>query len=177
MKKYILDYLFLFAIAGILIALDQWTKSLVRANLVIGEIYRPDLWITQYARIVHWTNYGAAFGIFQNLSTVFAVLSSIVSLIIIYYFPQIPREDFFVRFAMGMLLGGAVGNLVDRLARGYVTDFLSVGSFPVFNVADASVSTGVVVLFIGMWLQDRAKAREQAALQAAEGTAMREKDS
>jgi signal peptidase II len=120
---------------------------------------------------VHWTNYGAAFGIFQNFSTVFAVLSSIVSLLIIYYFPQTSHDDFFVRLAMGILLGGAVGNLIDRLTRGYVTDFVSVGTFPVFNVADASISTGVAVLFVGMWLQDRQKARQQAAaLQAAEGT-------
>jgi signal peptidase II len=171
LKKYVYDYLFLFSIAGVLILLDQWTKSLVRANLDMSEIYRPELWISQYVRIVHWTNYGAAFGIFQNFSTVFAVLSSIVSLLIIYYFPQTSHEDFFVRLAMGILLGGAVGNLIDRLTRGYVTDFVSVGTFPVFNVADASISTGVAVLFVGMWLQDRQKARQQAAaLQAAEGT-------
>jgi len=174
LKKYILDYFFLFSVAGVLIALDQWTKSLVRASLVIGEIYRPELWLSQYVRIVHWTNYGAAFGIFQNLSTVFAILSFIVSLAIIYYFPQTPRQDIFVRLAMGMLLGGAVGNLIDRLMRGHVTDFVSVGSFPVFNVADASISTGVAVLFLGMLLEDRRKAREQAEPKVLEGTSVAE---
>jgi signal peptidase II len=168
LKKYLQDYLFLFSVAGVVVLLDQWTKALVRNNLVVGEIYRPDLWLSQYARIVHWTNTGAAFGIFSNLSTVFAVLSFIVSLLIIYYFPQTPREDWIIRLAMGLLLGGAVGNLIDRVSRGYVTDFASVLSFPVFNVADAAVSTGVVVLFIGMWLQDRKKAQEQSALQASE---------
>jgi len=174
LKRYLSDYLFLFSIAGVLVLLDQWTKSLVRANLAISEIYRPDLWISQYIRIVHWTNYGAAFGIFQNLSTVFAVLSIAVRLLIIYYFPQTPRQDFFVRLALGILLGGAVGNLIDRITRGYVTDFVSVMSFPVFNVADASISTGVVVLFIGMWLQDRQKARQEAVLQASEGAQVAE---
>jgi signal peptidase II len=85
------------------------------------------------------------------------ILSMMVSAAIIYYFPQVPRQDRWIRLAMAMLLGGALGNLIDRLYQGYVTDFISVGNFPVFNVADASISIGVVVLFIGMWLQEREK--------------------
>lgn len=171
MKKYFPDFLFLFLIAGVIIAFDQLTKSLVRANLGLSEIYRPDLPLSEYFRIVHWQNYGAAFGIFQNLSGVFTVLSFVVSLFIIYYFPQVPRQDWPVRLAMGMLLGGAVGNLIDRLHLGYVVDFIAVGDFPVFNIADASISTGVAVLFLGMWLQERKQAREA---QAAENVAAAE---
>jgi signal peptidase II len=58
---------------------------------------------------------------------------------------------------MGLLLGGAIGNLIDRFRQGYVTDFISVGKFPVLNIADASISVGVAILFIGMWLQERQK--------------------
>lgn len=157
MKKYLPDYVFLFLVAGTIILLDQATKYVIRTNLALGEVYRPDLWITEYARIVHWQNTGAAFGMFQSLGNVFLVLSMIVSAAIIYYFPQVPREDRLVRLSMGMLLGGAIGNLIDRLYQGYVTDFLSVGEFPVFNIADASISLGVAVLFLGMWLQEREK--------------------
>jgi signal peptidase II len=163
LRKFIPDYLFLFLIAGVIILADQATKYLIQTNLAMSEIYRPDLWISQYVRIVHWKNYGAAFGIFQNLSGVFTVLSFLVSLAIIYYFPQVPRQDWLVRVSMAMLFGGAVGNLIDRLRQGYVTDFISVGNFPVFNIADASISTGVVVLFIAMWLQERQKNRDAAA--------------
>jgi len=151
------DYLVLFLIAGAIILFDQLTKHIVRSNLTLGEVYRPDLWLSQIARIVHWKNSGAAFGMFQSMNTVITVLSFVVSGVILYYFPQVPREDWLVRLAMGMLLGGAVGNLIDRLSRGYVTDFFSVGPFPVFNIADASISTGVVILFIGMWMQERNK--------------------
>ena len=133
MKKYLPDYLFLFSIAGTIILVDQWTKYLIRSNLALTEIYRPDLWISEYVRIVNWKNYGAAFGIFQNLGGVFRTLSFIVSLVIIYYFPQTPRQDRLVRLAMSMLLGGAVGNLIDRLHQGYVTDFISVGLVPGFQ--------------------------------------------
>jgi signal peptidase II len=163
LKKYLIDYGTLFLIAGIVVLLDQWSKELIRNSLTLGEVYRPDLWLSQYARIVHWQNSGAAFGIFQQLGGIFMILSIIVSVVIIYYFPQVPRDEWIIRLAMGLLLGGALGNLLDRLMhQGFVTDFLSVGDFPVFNVADASISIGVVVLFIGMWLQERRKKDESS---------------
>lgn len=155
MRKYLSDYLSLFLVAGLIILLDQLTKYLIRSNLALGEILWPGLWITEFARIVHWQNTGAAFGMFQSLGSVFMILSMIVSVAIVYYYPQVPRQDKLIRLAMALLLGGAVGNLVDRLYQGYVTDFISVGEFPVFNIADASISLGVVVLFLGMWLQER----------------------
>lgn len=160
MKKRLADYAFLFLVAGLIILLDQLTKSMIRNNLAMGEVFHPELWISEFARIVHWQNTGAAFGMFQSLGTVFMILSMVVSAAIIYYFPQVPRQDWLIRLAMAMLLGGAVGNLIDRLSQGYVTDFISVGEFPVFNVADASISLGVVVLFIGMWMQERQQKAE-----------------
>ncbi|MEN8173759.1 MAG: signal peptidase II [Chloroflexota bacterium] len=155
MKKYLNHYLYLFSIAGVIVALDQWTKYLVRANIAFGQTWMPVEWLSTYARVVHWKNTGAAFGIFQNLGAFFTVLAFVVIGIIIYFFPQIPLVDWPMRVAMSMQLGGAAGNLIDRLARGYVTDFVSVGNFAVFNVADASISVGVAVLIIGMWIQEK----------------------
>jgi signal peptidase II len=157
LRKYLADYFSLFLIAGLIVLLDQATKYIIRSNLAVGEIYRPDLWITQFARIVHWQNTGAAFGMFQSLGNVFMILSMVVSAAIIYYYPQVPPQDRLIRLAMALLLGGAVGNLIDRLYQGYVTDFISVSEFPVFNIADASISLGVVVLFFGMWYQEKEK--------------------
>ena len=110
-----------------------------------------------YARVVHWQNTGAAFGIFQDLSIVFTILPFIVSAAIIYYFPQVPRSDWLIRLALSLQLGGALGNLIDRLTIGHVTDFLSVGNFAVFNVADASISIGTALLILGIWLNERKK--------------------
>jgi signal peptidase II len=157
LKRHLLDYGQLFLIAGIVILLDQLTKNLIRTNIPMGTVFRPDLYISQFIRIVHWKNSGAAFGMFQNMNTVFQVLSILVSLVILYYFPQVPRNEWYLRIAMGFLLGGAIGNLIDRFIQGHVTDFISIGNFPVFNVADASISTGVAILFIGMWIQERQK--------------------
>jgi signal peptidase II len=160
LKKYARDYLFLFLFAGGIIALDQWTKHLVRTTLAFGEHWTPWPWLEPYARIVHWQNTGAVFGMFQGFGNIFAILAVIVSIAILYYFPQVPRSDWPLRLAMGMQLGGAVGNLIDRLTIGWVTDFVSVGRFAVFNVADASISVGVVVLLVGMWLKERAESRQ-----------------
>lgn len=155
MKKYIRDYLFLFSIAGIIIALDQLTKILVRTNLAYTRTWVPWEWLEPYARIVHWSNTGAAFGMGQNLSLLFTILPFIVVGMILYYYPQIPREDWPLRLALSLQCGGAIGNLIDRLTVGSVTDFISIASFPVFNIADASISSGVAVLIIGMWIQER----------------------
>jgi signal peptidase II len=162
LKKRLQDYIFLFIIVGLIVFLDQLTKSWIRHNLGIGEIYRPDLWITYYARILFWKNTGAAFGIFQNFGVVFTVLSFIVSGVILYYFPQISHKDWVLRLAMALLLAGAVGNLIDRLTVGYVTDFISLGDFPVFNIADSSITVGVIVLFIGMWIQEHRNSPDPA---------------
>jgi signal peptidase II len=155
LKKHIQDYLFLFLFSGAIIALDQWTKYLVREKLPFQAIWSPWPWLTPYARIVHWKNTGAAFGIFQGFGNVFTILAIIVSIAILYYFPQVPRRDWTLRLAMGLQLAGAVGNLIDRLFIGSVTDFISVGNFAVFNIADASISIGVAILVLGMLAKER----------------------
>jgi signal peptidase II len=158
------DYLTLAMMAGAIILLDQLTKSIVRANLALGEMWSPWAWLEPYARIVHWKNTGAAFGIFQGFGDVFTVLAFVVAGAILYYFPQVPREDWVLRLAMGLQFSGAVGNLIDRLTIGWVTDFVSVGRFPVFNVADACISIGTVILVLGVWIKDRQqKAGPEAA--------------
>ena len=147
--------------AGLVVALDQWTKWLVRKNLPLQSTWLPESleWLNPYARIVHWHNSGAAVGMFQDAGIVFTVLAFIVIAAIFYYYPRVEPSDGSLRLAMGLQLGGALGNLVDRLTMGKVTDFLSVGTFPVFNVADASISMGVVVLLLSVWLKERADRR------------------
>jgi signal peptidase II len=157
------DYAFLLVIAGGILLLDQWSKGWVRTNLALGELYNPWDWLAPYARLVHYQNTGAAFGLFKDFGLVFTILAVIVAGAILYYFPQVPRQDWPLRVAMGLQMGGALGNLADRLINGgQVTDFISVGSFPVFNVADASISTGVAVLILGMFIKERIEARERS---------------
>jgi signal peptidase II len=176
LKRNFLTYLPLLLFASLIVALDQWTKWLVRTNIPFGGSWVPEGWdwLSPYARIVHWYNSGAAFGMFQNGNLVFAVLAFIVIGAIFYYYPLVERTDWTLRLAMGMQVAGAAGNLVDRLTIGKVTDFMSVGTFPVFNVADASITVGVAVLVLGIWIKERADARagKQPVLSAVEGSSV-----
>ncbi len=156
-KSHLFDYLFLFSIGGLLIGLDQWTKALVRTDIPLGSDWLPSglAWLMPYIRIRHWYNSGAAFEIFQNGNLIFTILAIIVILLIFYYYPRTERNDWWLRIAMAMQFAGAAGNLVDRLRFAHVTDFISVGNFAIFNLADASISTGVAVLLVGVWLKER----------------------
>ncbi len=164
MKDLFRKYSAILLIAIVIVLLDQWTKGLVRANIPQSGTWLPESlsWLSPYARIVHWYNTGAAFGMFKDASMVLTVLAFIVIGAILFYYPQVSQDDWSLRLALSMQLGGAVGNLIDRLTIGHVTDFISVGTFPVFNIADASISVGAAVLFLGVWLQERAEKKRQA---------------
>jgi len=155
LKKILREYGFLGLVSITIIVLDQWTKLWVRSQLEYGEAWAPWDWLLPYMRVIHAQNTGAAFGMLQGLNAVFTVLAIIVSCVILYYFPRVPREDWLLRLALALQFGGAVGNLIDRITEGYVTDFISVGMFPVFNIADASISVGVALLILAMWLKER----------------------
>jgi len=164
LKKFSHYFWFILVIPGLIIALDQYTKLLVRQNLALGESWMPWASLAPYARILHWYNTGVAFGLFQNGGIIFVLLPLVIVVGIIVYFQKIPNQDWALRLALSLQLGGAIGNLIDRLTIGHVTDFISVGNFPVFNVADSAITVGVIVLILGVWLQER---REKKAREAA----------
>ena len=165
MKRLLNNYALLAAIAAPIIIVDQISKAYLRSQLAPGEMWAPWDWLMPYARIIHVTNTGAAFGIFQGLGDVFRILAIIVAGAILWYFPQVPKAERLLRIALSMQFAGAVGNLIDRFRQGFVTDFISIGTFPVWNVADASITVGVGVLLLGMWLQER---REKKAAEKAQ---------
>ena len=165
MKKKIFSYLNLFGIVVVVVALDQWTKWLVRENIPFATQWLPKgmEWLLPYARLVYWHNTGAAFGMFQGGSAVFTVLAFVVIGAILYYYPQIESEGWMFRLALGLQLSGALGNLISRLTQdGKVTDFISVGTFPVFNIADSAITVGTAILILGVWLKERAEKQARA---------------
>ena len=137
------DLLF-FSTAAAVLALDQITKHVIRATLERGETF-PEDWPV---RFVHVTNTGAAFGILQEQNAFLVITTAIgVAAILLYYWYP-PFEHAIMTAAVGMILGGAVGNLSDRLRLGEVTDFIDFPRYPSFNVADSSIVVGVTVLII-----------------------------
>ena len=160
MKAFLKRSTWLFIVALLIVVLDQLTKWLVVTNIPYGGSWSPWEWLSPYARIVHWSNTGVAFGMLQGMNPVFIGLAILVSGAIIYYYQQIDKKDWLIRLALMMELGGAIGNLIDRIRYGHVIDFISIGRFPVFNIADSCITVGVVVLLIGVWVQEkREKAR------------------
>lgn len=160
LKKIVKEYWLLFIIASVVVILDQVSKSLVRAHIPFGGRWMPLAWLAPYFRFVHWENTGAAFGFFQNGGWIFAIMAVIVSIVIVTYYPQIPKEKKLMRIAMAMQLGGALGNLIDRIMFGPVTDFISVGNFAVFNIADSNITVGVGLLILALWLDERQDKKE-----------------
>lgn len=148
----ILRNLALFVIALIVLIADQASKAWVIENIPLNttyEIFPPlkDIFVLTYI-----TNSGAAFGMFPQLSLVFTFVALIVSCVIVWYYRSIPAGQWLVRVSLGLQLGGAIGNLIDRLRFGAVTDLLYIRYVPVFNIADAAIVTGVGLLMLHMWL-------------------------
>jgi len=156
--KKIFNQTLVYLVAALVIFADQYTKHLVRQYLDLNGVWYPFPW-TEDIRVLYINNTGAAFGIFKAGGSLFTVIAIIVSAVIVYYTYRLPSGHWWMRLALGMQLGGALGNLIDRLMFGTVTDFISILTFAIFNVADASISVGVAMLAVTMWIESR---RERA---------------
>lgn len=150
------DLMFLVIGSGVLVALDQWTKLLVLKYIPFGNTYLPEYLspLSEYFRFVHWRNSGAAFGLFQDGNLIFTFLAILATILIVTFFPSVDKKEWGIRLAMLFQLGGAVGNLIDRIRFGYVIDFISLGKFPVFNIADACISIGVGILLLDVLITE-----------------------
>ena len=154
MKQKAKSNLMLVLIALVVIALDQLTKRAVQQNLALGEallVFPP--W--EFVRIVHWVNTGAAFGMFQGGNAVLIGLTVAITLAILIYYQTLPEDHLFQRICLALIVGGSIGNLIDRLTLGYVVDFVAVGRFPVFNLADSCVTVSVILLLISTIIEER----------------------
>jgi len=136
-----------FLLVFLVLAVDQISKYIIRTNFSPNESIPV---ISSIFHITYINNPGAAFGLMANKTPFFIVVTVIVLVLIIVAYSYIPPERTLLRFAMALMLGGAVGNLVDRVRFGYVVDFLDFRIWPVFNIADVAIVTGVVLFCWGI---------------------------
>ena len=137
---------FLTAIA--IIILDQLSKFLVKINFNLNES------VPVMGEIFHLTyihNFGAGFGILQNQRILLVIISIAVAAFIFYYAKKVKEEETLLQLLLGFVLGGTIGNLIDRIFLGYVTDFFDFMIWPVFNIADSFVTIGIIGLVIYFW--------------------------
>ena len=139
-------------VAAVIIALDQAVKWVIRETVERGDSH-PVIWPLE---IVHFTNTGAAFGMLQGAGPLL-VLTSVVGMVAIVVFLFNPSFAHpLMRLGLAFMLGGAVGNLIDRVKDGEVVDFIKVPNFPAFNVADSAITLGVLLLIWTMLQEPRA---------------------
>ena len=136
-----------FSLTGLLIVVaDQLSKVWIRTNLVEGQ----SLFKVGFFRITYVQNTGAAFGLLQGQSFALTIvaITGVVALLVyaLFFYRYFPWLDsMLTRFGLGLMLGGTLGNLIDRLRFGYVTDFIDFGYWPAFNVADSAITVGVII--------------------------------
>lgn len=150
-------------VAAVVFVADRVTKAAVAANLEAGETREV---LGDVVRITHVRNTGAAFGLLPERTTLLSVLSVVAVALILLYYRRLQSDSALIATTLGLQLGGAFGNLVDRAGQGYVIDFVDVGIGPyrwwAFNVADASIVVGILSVMGLLWLEERSGRRAAA---------------
>lgn len=136
---------FFFLIALAIFILDQITKYIIKVSIGPFEIIR----VTSFFNIVYVENIGSAFGLFKSLGNAFFIIVAVLAMVFVSVLMIKDRDN---RLSFSLVLGGAAGNLLDRISRGYVVDFLDfhigMHHWPAFNVADSALTIGITLLLI-----------------------------
>jgi len=135
-----------FLTALLIVIADQLSKIWIRTNLVVGQSL-PEV---GFPRLTHISNTGAAFGLFQGQTFPLIIVALIGVAVLLFYtflfYRRFPSLDNWLAWTgLGLVLGGTIGNLIDRLRLGYVTDFIDFGFWPAFNLADSAIVVGVII--------------------------------
>jgi len=158
--------------AVIVLLVDRVSKHLVAERLVEGQSWNIAPWLSPIFRITYATNTGAAFGLFPGRNNFFVAIAVIVIVAIVIYHRYLPDGQWMMRVALGLQLGGAMGNLVDRVCAGSVVDFIDLNfwplrEWPVSNLADISIVTGTILLALLMlWEEWLERNKQQMTVEA-----------
>jgi signal peptidase II len=148
-------WLFLLVVAGVVLALDQFTKNAVINNLMLGESQRLIPFLYPFFQVTRSENNGAAFGFLPQAGDIFLIIALVVVVIMVIFYPRVPEKARLTRFALGLIVGGALGNAFDRINHGAVIDFIHY-TIPgivsnVSNLADHAIVIGVLVIVLQSW--------------------------
>ncbi|MGX4669157.1 signal peptidase II [Cerasibacillus sp. JNUCC 74] len=152
-----------YVIALLIIVVDQATKWVIVKTMELGEQRTV---IDGFFYITSHRNTGAAWGILQGQMMFFYIVTVIVIIGVVYYMQTYAKESKLLALALSLVLGGAIGNFIDRLFRKEVVDFFDfiiIGyDFPIFNIADSGLVVGVFLLIIAMFIDERKKGKVQS---------------
>lgn len=137
------------ALGAAVVGLDQLTKAAIVAALGPGRPISRHPIAGDWVAIEYAENRGAAFGVFSGLGPLLVLASIVILLVLLGQYRRAPHPRLWRSVALGAIAGGAVGNLLDRVRLGYVVDFIAVGSWPNFNIADSAITIGVGLMLLG----------------------------
>jgi signal peptidase II len=154
-------WVLLVAIVGVVLGIDQLTKSWIVQNLAPGDSREPIPALSDFFQITHSANTGAAFGFLPQAGDIFLVVAVVVVIGMFYFYPRLPANALATRIAIGLICGGALGNAIDRLRYDHVVDFIHY-QIPgvisnVSNLADHAIVLGVIIILIESWWSERRK--------------------
>ena len=141
---------YIFPVFSFVFISDQITKYTVYKNMSLGESIPAEGII----RITYARNTGMAFSLFENFGIILLILSLIIASILIIYLFTIDKPRILIRVFSGLVIAGALGNILDRIRFGYVNDFIDVGWWPIFNIADSSITIAIgIYIFDAIFIQ------------------------
>lgn len=150
------------ATALAVVALDRWTKQLAIDHLLESGVRSVPV-LGEYIRFTYVENRGAAFGLLQDQTAFFILVGLVVISVIVASYRYIPEPSSLLNICLGLQMGGAIGNLIDRIHVGYVVDFIDLTFWPVFNIADSAICIGVAGLAYTVLFPPRSHLTERPA--------------
>jgi len=149
--------MFFYSLAFLIAACDQLLKYLVQKNLPVGRSFTL---FDHVLKLTHVHNTGAAFSLFVGFSPYLAAVGLVVAAVVVYLHHRTPAGSLALQFGLALVLGGSLGNLLDRVTRHYVIDYLDFIVWPVFNLADLSINAGVIILAYQLFVREKSDAAD-----------------
>ncbi|MFC1559824.1 signal peptidase II [Candidatus Margulisiibacteriota bacterium] len=143
-----------FVIAAATFLFDRSIKFLITLALAPAKSI---LLIRHFLSLTYVKNYGAAFGLFSGSGAFLITVGIIISVVIIFYYFGFHKKETIYKVSLGLILGGSLGNLYDRVFLGYVVDYIDIGIFPVFNFADMMINLGILLLILKVFIFEGSK--------------------
>ena len=143
-----------FIVATAVFFIDRIIKSIISQVLVPAKSVPV---IKYFLSLTYVKNQGAAFGLFAGYGAFLIIIGIIISVLIIFYYFEFHRKEWIYKFSLGVILGGSIGNLYDRIVLGHVVDYIDIRVFPVFNFADMMINLGILLLLLKVFIFDSSK--------------------
>jgi len=146
-----------YGISILVIFIDQLVKYLVDKYMVYGQSVPL---FNGFLQLTYVRNTGAAFSLFVGFSPYLIAVGVLAAIVVVFFHYRLPPKDFYLQMSLAFILGGSLGNLIDRVARSFVVDYIDILIWPVFNIADIMINLGVILIAIKLFEKKKAEVKD-----------------